>query len=486
MLQRRFSNHEIRKSTPNGGMSMNFDPMGSSSNGQQQFSAGAYENGNPTTNGSASVNDTFNNYPFNNSSLSANGFDQHMNNMAGGMNPMHGRHPPQNVMEYLLMNDAAFEGAMNNFAWMQQMRQAMFSADTNMFFDGSMGMQPMAGMNMGFAGFNGGGYTGPGFNGNYGSMHGGTGNMNMNMNMNGYIPNHGNFQGTRDNRGRFGRGYSANRFSTNNFQRGRGSGYHNPNRGYAGNGGKQSFQSRPIPNGVEGSFTDSLPDHRNCDALDVHEREEPRNGEVPRPSNDNAEEPEIASDAKSVMPKAENAGTDNVEMSLNVSVNDLQQVHKDDQNSPRANRGISSEKHDLLDAEVNEEKISTNRVSTNSQDNGNTKEQVSTGDLGPNVPQGPAARHSTHEYGNRGRGTLRGRFNSNVRGGVPGVNGGSTISPTEPKGMGVVGAPIGPKALVGRGSNMNVRGRGMGRGATRGTHAALGIGRNSGAAILTG
>lgn len=93
------------------------------------------------------------------------------------------------------------------------------------------------------------------------------------------------------------------------------------------------------------------------------------------------------------------------------------------------------------------------------------KEDAGPADLGPNVPQGPAAQFAApfHVRG-RGRGVhrgYRGGYLDGGRGGRGGSMHGNAIpvSSVEPAGVGVVGAPTGPKALREGGPNIGFRGR---------------------------
>lgn len=324
-----------------------------------------------------------------------------------------------------------------------------------MFFDGGMGMNAMNGMNMAAAGFNGGfGWMPTGMN---------------NMNVGGYFGgNNGNFQSSRGNRGGFGRGPPANRFKNDYSQRGRFQGHQNSNRGFGRDVGRRFSQGHSGPYAAEQNALGDISRQGNGVTIDAHREGDLQDGRTLWQSAGHEGKAEDASDACSVAQNTKNevvegTGPKDVDLPLNTTDTNSNKVHRDDQDFSeplRGNINSSSERRKSCENQLTQQAEPDNddlpkSPSANGEDTNTTRLG-----LGPNVPQGPAAQYAPTEFGNRGRGGFRGRVAMGARGYGSSFGNIPLKSPTEPRGLGVAGAPTGPKALVGGMSSIGVRGRG--------------------------
>ena len=356
-------------------------------------------------------------------------------------------------------------GGMNP-AMMQQMQQMMNFGG----FNGGMGMNGMNGMGMGQMGFDN-GFGGWG-------MPNAMGAMAMNQNMNGDFGNNGYFQGTRNNRGNFGRG----RFRSNNFHRNDFRGHANGPRGFAGR--KSSFQSQSNGYAEEQTYTVNVQDRPGSKGGEKPEEEKNKDEVVEQTA-------EAADDAgKDILKKysmrhykekldeksnPEDAPTNDSNVEASVDSTDVPNPLDESRQIKRLSNagGVTN------DAVASREEPLTKQESIPAHD-----ESPDVSGLGPNVPQGPAAHYAPmYEPRGRGRGGSRG-FRGASFDGIRGRGRGavfsnvSLISPTEPQGTGVAGAPTGPKALREGGPNIGFRGRANTLINSRGGRGAAFISRN--------
>ena len=352
---------------------------------------------------------------------------------------------------------------MMNPAMMSQMQQMMFG----MGMGGMNGMNNMNGMNMNAMMGN------IGFDNGFGGwpMSPGGGNMNMN----GDYGNNGYYQGQRQGRGHFARGASNNRYRNDTFSKGRARGQFNSQRGYGRDLGRR------ISYGQASGYAADQEQTRHVAQEDYQRRrgsssygDTGRESESQRPGAISEDVVQLTSERKLVTPakKPDDVHEDrvalhDVDSSIQAGHNESSNLHPNDpeptQQSPEIKYPSNNKRNsrdELTEQAPREEAISPT----------DHRRPANEEDRAPSIPQGPAAQYAVHESSIRGRANTRGvgRGTWAPRGRGAGFSSVSITSPTEPKGVGVVGAPKGPKALREGLPNVGFRGRGTSVSISRG------------------
>lgn len=398
------------------------------------------------------------------------------------MNPMMGMNPmmamPGAMPNMMGKSDLSPDAAAMLTRWIgmgnmmmntpQAVMQMMFQSGgmTN-----GMGMNGMNGMNVGQMGFDG------GF-GNWG-MPNGMGNMNMSGDYgNGYYP------GPRNNRGSFGRGRGAR---NEYFQRNRFRGSQSGPQGFGREAGRRSSFYGHQSNGYSEDPNQ---------ATNVHAKEVPRAAanqgkqEVADEGAENSAKDDMGRDILKKYSMREYAAkkegktpTEDApanESNVDPPVNDAEMDSRPQNDVDPDARPLQAD-GDTNDADMSRDEQLTQQVSSQSY-----QDSAGAIDLGPNVPQGPAAQYTpANDTRGRGRGFHRGYRGGSFDAGRGGRGRGSihsiatVMTPVEPPGVGVVGAPTGPKALREGGPNIGFRGRANTLINTRGGRGAPFAGRNA-------
>ncbi|KAL9050466.1 MAG: hypothetical protein Q9162_006613 [Coniocarpon cinnabarinum] len=380
--------------------------------------------------------------------------------MNGAMNAMNAMNPMM-AMQNGMGNFDQFQNMMNmggmmNPAMMQQMQNMMnFGGGFNgMGMSNMNGMNGMGGMNMGQMGFDN-GFGGWGMSNNMGAM-----------NMRGDFGNNAHFSGPRNNRGSFGRGRGRNEF----FQRNRFRGQAHGAQGFPGR--KSSFHNHQYNGYAEDANQDNtsteIPGSKNA-AQDEESQKEgvPSNAKDPSTGDDGSGKEILKKySLREYTDKLET--TANAEALLEHEARDAaaaaDSAETDFEPSDKNQTAVKTSPTDALSENMS---ISRDDELTRQDTNTANHAEVSATDLGPNVPQGPAAQYApVTETRGRGRGGYHGYRRGSLDGrgagrGFEAKRGGFTNFPQpEPAGVGVVGAPTGPKALREGGPNIGFRGRG--------------------------